>query len=397
VGHEPKVTVVSRISVVCMMLGLWACGGEEPSVDNGSKDTVIADWSFSLAGEPRTLNAQGRGLFANVLVTDDTVITTYQIAQPDSLTNGKHLFYQTFDRELTPDKGETFAINVDSADPIDWKGDLGDHKLVLVGDSIFMVAIKKGDSQAAIVEFDLDFSYISGPVYLGNPNGMEERHEDMGFCSDGTALYAQFFSQVIPNDPSSWQAVIYKLGENGEVESSAFVKPESGSFVTGTSILFVPKGQMGASQDHLQSFSTNRDYGNSARVGIHTFATDMDLKLISGSTQTIVERELDTYFPVGPSFNAKHQLWIVGYTMENFEGEHGTRGISQELGPSFITIFDAYWTELETIQVNSGDPAFRVMTQTVGDDIYVVYDEMDFSGSATESRARIEHYKIGAR
>ena len=46
--------------------------------------------------------------------------------------------------------------------------------------------------------------------------------------------------------------------------------------------------------------------------------------------------------------------------------------------------------------MNSGDPAFRVMTQTVGDDIYVVYDEMDFSGSATESRARIEHYKIGA-
>ncbi len=35
-----------------------------------------------------------------------------------------------------------------------------------------------------------------------------------------------------------------------------------------------------------------------------------------------------------------------------------------------------------------------VMTQTEGDDIYVVYDEMDKYGAAVSSRARIEHYGI---
>ncbi len=102
----------------------------------------------------------------------------------------------------------------------------------------------------------------------------------------------------------------------------------------------------------------------------------MDLELIEDSTRDIVVAELDTYFPVGPSYNTKHQLWVVGYTMENEEGEHGIQGKSQELGPSFITIFDAEWSQLQTIQLNNSAPAFRVMTQTEGDDIYIVYDEM---------------------
>jgi hypothetical protein len=383
-----------------LLLGCSQTATESPdasTADLNIPDTSPPSWTFTQMGTARTLNEDGRALFANVLVKDDLVIATYQIAQPDSLTDGKHLYYQTFDRALNPDKSEDYAINVDSTEPIDWKGDLGDHKLLLVGDSIFMVAIKKGDPLAAVIEFSLDFSYVAGPTYVGNPDKLYERHEDMGFGTNGSDLYLQFFSQVVENDPTSWQAVIYRVNEDLELVDSAFVKPESGSFVTGTSILFVPKGQMKAPEDRLQSFSTNLDYGNSERVGIHTFATDMSLNIIANSTQTIVERELDTYFPVGPSYNTKHQLWIVGYTMENFENEHGTFGVSQELGPSYITIFDADWKELETIQVNEGSTAFRVMTQSVGDDIYVAYDEMDFSGSVSTSRARIERYQIQAQ
>jgi hypothetical protein len=122
-------------------------------------------------------------------------------------------------------------------------------------------------------------------------------------------------------------------------------------------------------------------------VGIHTFATDMMLQFITGSRIDIIEEALDVYFPTGPSFNSKHQLWVVGYTMENEEGEHGAKGKSVELGPSFIQIFDADWASIETIPVNNGEVSFRVMTQTEGDDIYVVYDEMDKYGAAQSSRA----------
>ena len=36
----------------------------------------------------------------------------------------------------------------------------------------------------------------------------------------------------------------------------------------------------------------------------------------------------------------------------------------------------------------------RVMLQTEGDDIYVVYDEMDKGGLAEESIAKLEHFEI---
>ncbi|MDP6350029.1 MAG: hypothetical protein QGG58_09705, partial [Chloroflexota bacterium] len=237
------------------------------------------------------------------------------------------------------------------------------------------------------------FEYLAGPTYLDLPAGTTERYSDMGFGSDGDSLYAQFFNQPAGSLPEQWGASIYRINQGLVQEDHAVVYPEQGSFVTGTSIVFVPRGQMGAGMDRLQIFSTNRDFGNQQRVGIHTFAADTDLALIPGSTRDLIVADLDIYFPTGPSWNERHQLWVLGYTMENFEGDHGGP-TSRELGPSFLSIFDAEWGLIETIPLNEGDPAFRVMTQTEGDDIYVVYDEMDKQGSVTSSRARIEHYRI---
>ena len=392
---------LQRLTVALTFSLMTACGTatcSESTTDNRSGAAAGGDgaWSFSRIGEPLTLNSSGRALFANVLLDDDNLIVTYQTAGPDSLTDSKNLYFQTFDRALSQTAAEDTAISVNDTSDFDWQGDLGDHKLLLADDSIYMVAILKGHSGAGVMKFDLDFSYQAGPTFLGNPSMEEESQADMGFTSDGENLYAQFFSRPAGGPPDSWRAVIYRLTHALESVDSAFVEPETGSFVTGTAIIYVPAGQMNASADRLQSFSTNRDYGNAQRVRIHTFASDMTLKLIEGSTRDIVEAELDTYFPVGPSFNRKHQLWVVGYTMENEEGEHGAKGQSKELGPSFIAIFDADWTLLQTIQINEKNPAFRIMTQTEGDDIYVVYDEMDKGGMVTTSRARIERYGIQA-
>jgi hypothetical protein len=370
---------------------LLACGESPKAPDDGTGDLM-----FTRVAEPLTLNSEGRALFANVLLNGEQVIVTYQTANADSLTDGKNLYFQTFDRALTQTAAQAVAIDVDDASDVDWQGDLGDHKLVLSGDSIYMVAILKGQPGAGVLKFGLDFSYQAGPTIFGNPSKEEESQVDMGFTSDGENLYAQFFSRPAGGSPDTWRAVIYRLTHGLEPINSAFVQPEKGSIVTGTAIIHVPAGQMNASADRLQSFSTNLDYGHAERVGIHTFASDMTLNLIQGSTRDILVAELDTYFPVGPSFNRQHQIWVVGYTMENEEGEHGAMGKSKELGPSFISLFDAKWTLLETIQINEGNPAFRVMTQTEGDDIYVVYDEMDKDGTVTASRARIERYTIQA-
>lgn len=383
-----------KIAVGVMALVAWT----GPSANSVHADLMTAeetaDWSFQRVGSPMTLNSSGRGIFANVLLDGDTVITTYQTANAESLTDGKSLYYRTFNRDLEVVQTEDHAIDVDSTEYMDWKGDLGDHKLLLLDESIYMVAIVREQPQAVAFKFGKDFSYQAGPSYFGSPDQFTESHLDMGWGTDGENLYAQFFSQPANSPPADWGAAIYRLNLDLTEDGSAIVQPETGSFVTGTSIVSVPAGQMGVNADRLQIFSTNRDYGNSLRVGIHTFASDMDLELIEDSTRDIVVAELDTYFPVGPSYNTKHQLWVVGYTMENEEGEHGMQGKSQELGPSFITIFDAEWSQLQTIQLNNNDPAFRVMTQTEGDDIYIVYDEMDVNGAATVSRARIERYRI---
>jgi hypothetical protein len=82
-------------------------------------------------------------------------------------------------------------------------------------------------------------------------------------------------------------------------------------------------------------------------------------------------------------------------------GADACRGTAQpsgeeyrELGPSFITVYDADWNELQTVLLNDGDHAFRVMLETDGDDIYVAYDEMDKYAWRDVSQAKIERFQI---
>ncbi|MAE28297.1 MAG: hypothetical protein CMJ87_04830, partial [Planctomycetes bacterium] len=64
------------------------------------------------------------------------------------------------------------------------------------------------------------------------------------------------------------------------------------------------------------------------------------------------------------------------------------------VGPSFISIYDAEWNEIDTILLNNGDPAFRVMVDSEGDDIYVDYDEVDLYAWQDVSIAKLEHFRI---
>ncbi|MBI4592314.1 hypothetical protein HY733_02610 [Candidatus Uhrbacteria bacterium] len=339
--------------------------------------------------------SEGRGLFANVLLHDNEVFVTYQIAPFDSLMKDKNLYYRVYNREAKELKGQTLAIDVTDENSM-WGGDLGDQKFTIIDDVLYMVSLVMGTEKVRLMKFDLDFNALENEVQIGD--GATEQFADMGMANDGEFIYTQFFYQGIgATSPDEWGAKMYKLDKRLNVVDSAVVFPETGSFVTGTSLTYVPKGQMGAQQNRFQIFSTNLDYGNTSRVGIHTFAIDANtLKLIPGSTQTIIERDLDVYFPTGVSWNEKHQLWVVGYTQEIAEGVHTNEnsGELQEVGPSFITLFDANWVELETIQLNDGENAFRVMLQTEGDDIYAVYDEMDKNGLVRTSIAKMEHYKI---
>jgi hypothetical protein len=369
--------------------------------DVSSPDTgEPTQWQFELVKGPLTLNSDGRAVFANVLLDGETVIATYQTAPPDTLNTDKNLYFRTYDRSLGEIDGEETAIDVhvpltiDGKDVLDFDGDLGGHKLVLMNDLIYFVAILKGREDVAYMAFDKSFKPMAGPLYFGIEQKKIEAHLDMGFCGDGHHLYAQFFYQNGETPPEEWGASIYQLSPDMEQKNHALVYPDEGTFVTGTSCVFVPAGQMGVTADRLQIFSTNKAYGDPKRVGIHTFAADMMLEFVAGSRSDIIVEDLDVYFPTGPSYNATHQLWVVGYTMENAEGEHGMKDKSVELGPSFIQIFDADWKPIQTIPVNGGEAAFRVMTQTEGDDLYVVFDEMDKYGWAESSRARIEHYRI---
>ena len=349
---------------------------------------------------PIVLNSHGRALFGSVLLSDDTLFTTYQISTskdvgPTSITGGKNLYFRTFDRNLQETQGEELAIDVMSTSPMNWDGDLGDQKLVLISDSIYMVALIKGHDAPGFFEFDHNFNIVNGPAYIGMDDINLEKPLDMGFGHDGFSLFAQFFYQNGSDNPKDWGASVYQISLELEELNSNVVYPEEGRFVTGTSIVFVQAGDMGFASDGLQSFSTNLDYGNPKRVSVHTFRLDPGLNLIPGTTQDVVSRELDTYFPVGTSYNSKHQLWIVAYTMENFEGEHGFKGAT-ELGPSFFEVMDADFNSLATVAVNGGEPAFRVMTATIDDDLYVVYDEMDKDAYVGVSEAKLERYRLTA-
>ncbi len=362
------------------------------------------DITFDKQGETITLNdlEEGRGLFTSIIPWNNNqeLIVTYQLANFETLSDDKSLYYKRFDRELNLIQEQEMAIDVNKDF---WGGDLGDHKFLVLDNIIYMVSLILGHDDAGLIAFDHDFNLeVDEPVFHGLVG--EEKFLDMGFATDGEYFYTQYYHPGKDGEgPDEWDARIYKLNKDLEVVDQTYVEPESGSFITGTSLVYVPKGQMGAEQDQFQIFSTNLDYMNCDRVGIHTFAMDKDsLELIPGSTQTIIEEDLDVYFPVGSAWNEKHQIWIVGYTKEEFEAAHGGKNPNckgsiyenEELGPSYIAIFDSEWNELETIQVNDGNFAFRVMLKTFDDDIYVVYDEMDFMAKAETSASRLEHYKI---
>ncbi len=369
---------------IVILMGCLSCISCGDSGSSGNGETGFL--TLTQVSGPSDLNSTGRGLFANVLLDGETVILTYQIAG-ESLTDGKDLYYRKYDRELNESVGETRAIQV-TDHPV-FKGDLGDHKLLLVEDRIYMVAMLSWSPYAVLLEFDTAFQQLSEPVYIGNP--ATDVFTDMGFATDGEYLYVQSFYQTANSKPEDWAAHIYRYDLSLELVDSTIAHPESGSFVTGTSLVFLPAGGGTTGQDRLQIFSTNRDFGNEERIGIHTFAIRKDdLGVIAGSTQTIIEEDLDAYFPTGPSWSEKHQIWFVGFTVESEDGDIQTK----EVGPSFVNVFDSEWRLLQQVRLNNGDPAMRVMTQTIGDDLYVVYDEMDKTGQTPSSKAKSEHFRI---
>ena len=365
---------------------------------------------------------RGRAVFADVMLVEDTrVFVTYQLAGFDAFCEGKSLYFQELDRNLSRVRSETVVIDVDSVGSIfrpteTVSGDLGDHKFVLVDDTFVMLTTLPGEPEARLIRFDTDFQPLddltgdSSLARVGDEND-GDRLLDMGFATGGGHLYAQFFDQPDGGTVTDWSAQLYKLDMDLSVVAEALVQPEAGTFVTGTSLVWVPAGQMGASEDRLQSFSPNRDYGNSQRTNIHTFTTSAaDLTLVADSTQTITDAALDVYFPTGADWNEAHQLWVVGYTQEISEGLHGQQvdGADacdpeaahpsdeelREVGPSFISVYDVEWNELQTIQLNDGNPAFRVMLETEGNDIYVAYDEMDLYAWQDTSVAKLERFRI---
>ena len=357
--------------------------------------TIMSSFSQSVTinhvAGPIILNDNNRGVFTNIMVQGNTVWASYQIAPDTTISYGKSVWYKKFDRDMNMNQPQTIGIDV-FTDTL-FQNDLGDHQITMMNNQFYIVAIIKGKDKAGVMVYDTLFNKIAGPVYVGDT--ATDKFLDMGIGNDGNNIYTQFYHVPAgcPN-PDCWGAKIYKLnGTLGLVDSNA-VFPDTGSFVTGTSIVFVPNGQMGATEDMLRIFSTNKGYIDPSRIGIHTFAIRPDLTEVTGTTQTIISEDKDVYWPFGVSWNQAHQLWVVGYTKEPALNAFGTTGVNEEVGPSFIKVFDPSWNVIDSLPLNLGDSAFRVQTTTIGDDIYVTYDEMNKSGTSTPCAAKIEHFKI---
>jgi hypothetical protein len=236
-------------------------GQDTGTKDTGTKDTTGGttelEWQFARAGGPMTMNSDGRAVFANLLLDGETLIATYQTAPPDTLNTAKHLYYRKYDRALGDIAAPTTAINVhepvliNGIEVLDFDGDLGDHKLVLMGDYIYFVSILKGRNQAAVMKYDKDFSPVAGPLMFGKEDPKIEAHLDMGFCGDDHHLYAQFYYQNGSGNPNEWGASIYQINTALEEKNHAIVYPDQGSFVTGTACVFLAAGEMGVSEDRL--------------------------------------------------------------------------------------------------------------------------------------------------
>ncbi|MBI2567465.1 MAG: hypothetical protein HYV63_10575 [Candidatus Schekmanbacteria bacterium] len=375
-------------TVALAMVLTFLTGCESNASDSGSDRAT----GLQLVSGPQILQTRDRGLFASVLVDGSTVRLAYQIAPPDTIVDDKSLFAQIRGRDLSVIAPERIAIDVTDPDTTlgaFFNGDLGDHKITLMNGQLYMVAIVKGSAQAAVLKLDLDFKLLAGPVMIGDP--VTDRLADMGFANDGTSVYAQFFYQPEDSTPQQWGASLYKLDANLNVTRHAVARPDSGSFVTGTSLVFVPRGTMEATEDRLYLFSTDLDYGNANPIGIHVFAVRAaDLSAIKGTTKTLVKEALDAYFPVGAAYSSAHSAWVLGYTREQASGAFP----EEELGPSFVRLFDEAFEPIATVLVNGGAGAMRVMLDTRDDDGYVVYDEMNRSGTGTPVNAKVERYHI---
>ena len=348
---------------------------------------------FERVNGPLTLNGFGRGLFANVMIYSNEVTATYQVAPVDSFRE-KHLYYQVFNRNLSPVEGEQRAIDVNANTYYNWGGDLGDHKFTMMDDKIYMVFLPVDGSEAKLLKYTRDFTHLLGPRNIGLTSPVE-RPADMGFAADGMNIYPQFFYQPTTN-PEDWGASLYQVNSQLVEMKHVNVEPDAGSFSTGSALDFIPAGGMGSTDDRMQIIGTNtRDLTFTGLHSIHTFGVRVNLQPIPGSQREIISGShgFQVYFPTGASWNEAHDLMVVGYTMEanptNFPGA--------ELGPSFFRVFDRDWQVLDTVPLNQGQVAMRVIVQTQGNDIYVVYDEMEKDPvQSPASRARIEHYRISS-
>lgn len=344
--------------------------------------------SIALAAGPVTLNTKDRGLFVTPVISGQSVYVAYQLAPADSMNN-KSLYYQKLDRNLNQLTPETIGIDV-STDTA-FGGNLGDYKLAFSNGRLFMATLSNASPLTALCELDMAFKRIAGPVFAGN--AATDKPQDMAFACDGNYLYLQNLYAPAGSQPTSWQTSVYKYTTGLSFAASAQVKPESRSVCTGNAMVFVPGGAMGAAKDTIQAFSTNNDFA-APLVNIQTYSIDpAGLTLNAGSTRVIVS-DSKTYFPVGACFNTTYDIWVVCYEKEIAPG---TLITGEDLGIGYVSVYDRDWNALQTLTVNGGSPAMRLMAATEGSDLYVAYDEMNGSGTSAASRARIELYKISAQ
>ena len=409
VGDTITISASNTHPLVQIDSSVWLSNGTTPSASGwgtqysnytfviSSTDDVFYTCAYHWGMKGKiVVSAQSanRGLFSDVLVIGNSVWTPYQISpHTTALNDDKSLWYKKWDRDLNLVQSQSIAIDV-NLDTL-YDGDLGDHMWTVLDNKFYMLTTIKGKNGAGLILYDTLFNRKSEPSYAATDTAID-KCLDMGFETDGEFLYAQYYHVPIGcNSPNCWGASIYKYDSTlfSNVLDSSVVFPDSGSFVTGTSLCYVPNGQMGATQDKLQIFSTNNDYGNSQTIGIHTFAADMSLDSIGGSTRTIIQENYDSYWPAGVSWNEQHQLWVVGYTMEY---DADSIFPTEEVGRSFLKVFDLNWNLVDSFALNNNnsDSTFRVMTETKDDDIYVVYDEMNVSGTSSTSNCKIEHFKI---
>jgi hypothetical protein len=208
----------------------------------------------------------------------------------DAFCEGKSLYFQELDRNLDRVRSETVVIDVDAVGSVfrpteTVAGDLGDHKFVVVNDTFVMLTTLPGEPEARLIRFDTNFEPIddltsdSSLARVGDEND-GDRLLDMGFETGGGYLYAQFYDQPDGGTVTDWSAQLYQLDMNLSVVAEALVQPEEGTFMTGTSLVWVPAGEMGVREDrlhqclcyhrqiHIQLIELGRPVSNRATVGL---------------------------------------------------------------------------------------------------------------------------------